>query len=108
MAGFGEPKARKKNIPQKKPQTSGDSLLKKAINYHIRGDLKNAEKDYRAAIESGFSNVAVFSNLGTICQATQRTDEAAIYYRKAIEINPNHPDPYANLGGLYKTSAALI
>ena len=102
MAGFGEQKDRKEKIPQQKPQSSGDSLVKKAINHHIKGDLKNAEKAYRAAIDSGLSNIAAFSNLGIICQTSKRTEEAISLYKKAIQINPNDPDAYTNLGGLYK------
>ena len=101
MAGFGEQKKRKKKIPQQKPQLSGDILLKKAINNHIQGDLKNAEKAYRAAIDSGLTNVALFSNLGLICQTSQRTEEAITLYKKAMQINANHPVAYTNLGGLY-------
>ena len=72
----------------------GHTLLKNAINCHLQGDLPNAEKEYRAAIDSGSSNFVIFSNLGIICQATQRTDEAIALYKKAIQINPNHPDAY--------------
>ena len=86
MAGFGEQKERDKKRAQQKPQTSGESLLKKAINHHIQGDLKNAEKAYIAAIDSGLTNVAVFSNLGAICQITQRSDKAEGFYKKAIEV----------------------
>ena len=67
MAGFGDQKDKKKKRPQQKPPMSGEILLKKAITYHIHGDLMNAEKAYRAAINSGLINAALFSNLGTIC-----------------------------------------
>ena len=102
MAGFGEQKERKKKRPQQKTEMSRESLLKNAINHHIQGDLKNAEKYYRAAIDSGLLNIASFSNLGIICQTSQRTEEAIALYKKAIQINSNHPDAYTNLGGLYK------
>ena len=68
MAGFGNPEGdnkRKKN-PQRTPRINGEALLNKAINYHARGDLSNAEKQYRKAIDSGLSNVALYSNLGVI------------------------------------------
>ena len=107
MTGFGEQKAIIKKSHKQKQQISGDSLLKKAINYHIQGDLKNAEKAYRAAIDSGLLNVALFSNLGIICQKSQRIEQAILLYKKAIQINPNHPDAYTNLGGLYKNLGNL-
>ena len=94
MTKFRENKEKQKERPKQKPQTYGDSILKRAINHHIHGDLINAEKGYRLAIESGALNTTVFSNLGIICQATQRIDQAEAFYKKAIEINPNHPDPW--------------
>ena len=102
MAGFGEQKEKKKKKPHQKPPMNGESLLKKAINYHMQGELIYAEKAYRAAIDSGLLNAALFSNLGIICQTSQRTEEAISLYKKAIQINPYHPDAYTNLGGLYK------
>ncbi len=107
MAGFGEKKDKKKKTPQQKPPIGGDILLKNAINHHTQGDLKNAEKAYRAAIDSGLLNVALFSNLGMICQITQRTEEAILLYQKAIQTNPNHPNAYTNLGGLHQNLGNL-
>ena len=102
MAGSGHKNETNNDKTQLKNQSVGESLLEKAIGYHIRGDFTNAEKAYRTAIDCGISNVAIFSNLGLICQATWRTDHAIAYYKKAIRINHNHPDPYTNLGGLFK------
>ena len=69
----------------------------------MRGDLSNAEKCYREAINSGPCNYAVFSNLGIICQTTQRTEEACMLYQKAIEANPSHPNAYINQEGYKRT-----
>ena len=103
MAEFDNAKSSKgKNIPQRALQNNGDSLFKSALNYHLRGDLFNAEKFYREAIDSGLLNVALFSNLGIICQTSQRTEEAISLYKKAMQINPNHPDAFTNLGVLHK------
>ena len=52
-------------------------LLKNAIIHHAKGDKKCREA-YRLAINCGILNVALFSNLGMICQATQRTQEAIL------------------------------
>ena len=102
MKGFGEQTGRKKKRPQQKSETRGDSLLQKAITYHIAGDLKNAEKAYRAAIDSGLLNAALFSNLGAIYQTSQRTKEAISLYKKAIQIDPKFPHAYTNLGEIYR------
>ena len=102
MAGFGEQKGKKKKRAQQKLQISGDSLLKSAIDHHKRGDLRNAEKNYKEAINTGFSHHAIFSNLGIICKNSGRPQEAISLYLKAIELNPNHPIAHLNLGNLYK------
>ena len=103
MAGFESQKSdeKKKINSQRTPQNNGEVLLKRAINYHITGDLVNAEKHYREAIDSGLSNVSLYSNLGVICQRSQRSEEAIALYKNAIRINPYSPDAYTNLGSLY-------
>ena len=101
MTGFGAPKGSKKKRSEKTTKTSGDALRKSAIDHHTKGDLKNAEKDYREAINIGYSDYAIFSNLGVICKNSGRPEEAISLYTKAIEVNPNHPDAYLNLGNLY-------
>ena len=65
-AGFGEQKGGKKRRARHKPQISGEILLQNAISCHIQGDLENAEKAYRVAIDSGLINIALFLNLGII------------------------------------------
>ncbi len=109
MAGFGEQKSskKKKNTPERKPQISGDTLQRSAINHHARGDLANAEKDYREAIKTGYSHHTIFTNLGVICKNSGRSEEAISLYKKAIDISPNHPDAYTNLGNLYEILGIL-
>ena len=109
MAGFGSSGSgkKKKNTPQKKPQFDGDSLFKSAINFHIRGDLTNAEKYYREAIRIGFSHESLYSNLGVICKCSERAEEAIYLYKKSIEKNPNNPNAYSNLGNLLRERGNL-
>ena len=107
MAGFGQQNKKKKNKPLRKDHTRGEALLKSAIDYQMQGDLESAEKNYREAIESGYSYYSTFSNLGIICKNSGRSDEAISLYKKAIEINPKHPDAYSNLGNLYKELGKL-
>ena len=70
MTGFGDQKSNKekKNTSQRAQLINGESLLSRAIHYHASGDLENAEKYYREAIDSGLSNVVLYSNLGVICK----------------------------------------
>ena len=102
MTGFGAPKSSKKKLSEKTTKTNGDALRKSAIDHHTRGDLRNAEKDYREAINTGDTHHAVFLNLGVICKNSGRPEEAISLYLKSIEVNPNHPGAYFNLGNLYR------
>ena len=95
-------KRKKKKTHQPKTQLKGEKLLQDAIEYHIRGDLVNAEGRYREAIKIGYYNHAIFTNLGIICKNNGRLKEAIALYQKAIEIDPNEPNAYINLGNLYQ------
>ena len=109
MAGFGEPKKKKKkkSAPQGEPQTRGEDLHKTALGHHMRGDLVSAEKAYRAAIKTGYLHSAIFSNLGVICKDSGRSQEAISLYKKALEVTPNDSDSYTNLGNSYKDLGQL-
>ena len=101
MADFGHKNDYKKNKIQQTNQGIGEAYFKKAIDHHIRGDLTTAEISYRKAIDCGVSDAAIFINLGSICQATQRNREAITYYKKAISIIYSSR-AYTNLGSLYQ------
>ena len=101
MAGFGHKTGQQWSKTQRKSKMAGEVLFKKAIEQHIKGELKNAEQYYREAIKSGYIEHSIFSNLGVICKNSKRTDEAIYLFKKAIELSPKHPDAYSNLGNLY-------
>ena len=102
MAGFGKQKEEKKRTPQGMTEKYGAALYEKGVNYHVRGDLLNAEKTYKEAIDSGYLHPSVFLNLGVIYKNSERKEKAIALYEKAIEIRPNNPSAYANLGNLYR------
>ena len=111
MPGFGEQKGKKKkSTPQGNTQKAGEVLLKSALDYHMRGDLMSAEKAYRAAIKTGYLHPAIFSNLGVICQNSERIEQAIDLFKKATEVSPSHPDnsiAHMNLGWIYKDLGQL-
>ena len=108
MKGFGElPSKRGKNIARQSTNSIGQNYYHNAIDYHRRGDLKRAEKEYRKAISSGYKHDAIYLNLGVICKNSARADEAAYLYKKCIEVFPEKPNAYLNLSILYKESGDL-
>jgi len=63
MTGFGHKSETKKNRRRQKTQIINQDFIQKAINYHVQGDLENAEKMYRIAIDRGFLDATIYSNL---------------------------------------------
>ena len=111
MAGFGEKKGdktkKKKDTAQTKEPISGINLHKEALNCHAKGDLANAEKKYRLAIDTGYLAYDIFLNLGVICRNSRREEESIYLYKRAIKINPHNPDAYFNLGNIYRDLGKL-
>ena len=79
-----------------------EKLIKKAFEFHSKGDIQEAIKIYQLFISKGFSDSRVFLNYGIILQQLGRLKEAEIYTRKAIQLNQNYALAYSNLGNILK------
>ena len=66
-----------------------------------RGDVKGAERDWRAALEGNPQNAIVLNNLGLVALKQKRYVDAVAYFRRAILLKPNYTDPHLNLGDAY-------
>ena len=77
---------------------SKEEIIKKAIKFHLQGNIKEATKYYQYCINNGFDNHIVFSNYGAILKNLSKLKEAELYTRKAIELNPNYANAFSNLG----------
>ena len=84
MTDFGEKVQQKEEETQRERARHGEALYQQGILCHSQGDLANAEKAYREAISTGYSNYALFSNLGVICKNKKRGENFFIssLYRK--------------------------
>jgi len=69
--------------------------------YYYAGDLKNAEKELRAAIRINHDFTEAHNNLGNLLKEMGSTKDAEKEYRDAIQINPDSAEAHANLGILY-------
>ena len=89
-------------------------VFKRALKYHIDGDINNAEKFYKLLIKNGFKHPAVFSNYGVICSSFGRIKEAKYLYKQSINIFPSSPEAYSNYASLlitegeYQKSESLL
>ena len=79
---------------------SKEEIIKKAIKFHLQGNIKEATKYYQYCINNGFDNHIVFSNYGAILKNLSKLKEAELYTRKAIKLNPNLAAAHCNLGNL--------
>ena len=77
-----------------------EQLINKAIQFHIKGNIKEALRNYKYFIDKGFKDPRVFSNYGVILKDLGNLKEAEISYRKAIEQNPNYAEAHSNLGSI--------
>lgn len=61
------------------------------------GDLKSAEKAYKAALKIDPNFGVGHYNLGLTLKAAGNLPDAIAYYRQAIKINPEHAEAHQNL-----------
>ncbi|MBW3042886.1 hypothetical protein, partial [Prochlorococcus marinus] len=58
----------KHNRKEKKTSVVYEELIKKAVEYHSQGKLKEASKYYQLILDKGLQNPIVLSNYGAILQ----------------------------------------
>ena len=76
-------------------------ILQEAVKFHQLGQTDKAEALYRAVLALE-QNADASYNLGLICHAQGRLDEAVVAYRDAIFFRSDHADAYANLATVMK------
>lgn len=77
------------------------SMLEKALQAHLAGELQTAKNLYQEAIKSGDKNPAAHANLGVIMKEEGKLKEAIDETEKALSISPNNPIFLMNAGGLF-------
>ncbi len=92
------------NTPSK---PSKEQIINQAIQFHLKGNIREASKCYQYCINQGFKDYRVFSNYGTISQSLGKLQEAEFSYRKAIEIQPDNAQAHYNLGIILKDQGNL-
>jgi len=101
VKGFGEQHKSKKK-PSKKEQ-----IINQAINFHVQGNISEAEKYYQYCINQKFNDNRVFCNYGVILQGIGKLQEAELSTRKAIELKPYCAQSHFNLGNILKDLGKL-
>jgi len=91
----------------KKNNFSQEQVINQAIQFHLKGNIKEATNNYQQLINQGCNDYRVFSNYGVILRGLGKLQEAEFSYRKAIKINPNLVEGHLNLGVLLKDLGKL-
>ena len=101
MKGFGEQHKSKKKTSKK------EQIINQAINFHVQGNISEAEKYYQYCINQEFNDNRVFCNYGVILQGIGKLQEAELSTRKAIELKPYCTQSHFNLGNILKDLGKL-
>ncbi len=84
-----------------------NTIFKKAIASHSKGDLFNASYYYQLFLKKGFLDPKILSNYGVICQEKGEINEAIKLYQKSIKNFPTSIEAYINLGRLLREIGRL-
>lgn len=69
-----------------------DELVQEGLALYIDGEIEEAEKRYREALERRPDDPAALYNLGTLLRVSGRTEEALSVLRRAAMGPEDHPD----------------
>ncbi len=84
-----------------------DAIIKKATEFHSRGDLKKARELYQEVLEIDEKNLHAHVLLGSIFYYFNDVVDAERHYRRALELNPNYAMPYFNVGVIKQDKGEL-
>lgn len=84
-----------------------DSEIKKAIHYQQDGHLQEAEEIYQKILTIDPDHSATLHLLGIMAHQTGEYDSAIAFINSAIRSNPQTPDYYTSLGGVFEDQGRL-
>ncbi len=73
-----------------------------ALSYERQGNLPEAEKEYKLALESNPYSAPVLNNLGYAQFRQGKLNDAMTSYDRAIQSDPKYAQAYNNMGMLYE------
>ncbi len=73
-------------------------LFERALQYHVTGNLLQAETIYRQILQTDPTCADAHANLGVILRQQGKPAEAARHLEQATKLNPNHAYSHFNLG----------
>jgi tetratricopeptide (TPR) repeat protein len=88
-------------------QTTSAAAMARGWQCHQAGDLDQAERIYRAVLQTEPGHADAWYLLGVVCQSLGRVDEALTCYQRALASKPDYPDVHNNLGVIYSAQGNL-
>ncbi|SYZ74075.1 conserved membrane hypothetical protein [Candidatus Zixiibacteriota bacterium] len=73
-----------------------------ALSYERQGNLPEAEKEYKLALENNPLSATVLNNLGYVQFRQGKLNDAMASYDRAIQADPKYAETYNNMGMLYE------
>ena len=108
MKGFdNKKKSEKKIIKNTRNNNFKAKIIRKAFNFHAKGDIAKAIKYYKYFINQGFVDNKVFLNYGALLKDLGKITEAELFIRKAIKLDPNFAMSHSNFGVILKDLGKL-
>ena len=99
---MGEAEEQFRRSVEAEPNSTGYGNL--GLIHWRQGIAKQAEQEWRQALELAPHDSSLLNNLGLACTKLQRYPEAVSFFRQAIELKPDDPNPHSNLGIAYVKS----
>lgn len=91
-----------RSLPVEFAQQDPAALLRRGLELHLKGELKEAVKSFQAAIAIRADFADAYINLGNVYQELNDTKLAVDCYHQAIRIDPNSVNALRNLGYVLK------
>jgi len=87
-------------IPNPQGPNNPQAVMQQADAAHRAGDIRTAERLYRGLLAMSPMNPEVLFRLGSICEATGRTQDAIMMYKGSASATETVAAPHAALGAL--------
>lgn len=78
-----------------------DGYQRRGYIYKLIGKSKEAEEDYKTALQCNPTHPIVYNNYGTLCFDQRRYEEALTYFKQAVRYNPRYPHALNNVASVY-------
>jgi len=81
-------------------ETEAEKFFQRANDFAAKNSLPRAKAEYEKALRSNPQYLDALYNLAVVCEKLGQKDEAITHCRRYVELKPNDPDAWTQLGVL--------